>query len=193
MVRHIFKILELATAISTDQESRNEGPLSTPRAKEKIGLSRLELLDIRNLFFTLCADAGNPTKRWSQQSLLPFFLVIENLPECLRNKPENMILFCLVPGPKHAKYLDSYLKEFVVEVNDIFTAGITCFDSYKQEEFLLRVMVLRVIGDYPGLCQLLSLADHKSRAGCTSKTFYYFSFILYYTILYYTILYYDTV
>jgi hypothetical protein len=152
-------------------ESKTSGPLCTPRAKEKRQLPGADFDSyIRNMYLTLCADAGNPTKRWSALSLLPFFLIFENLPETMRNLKQNIFLFCLVPGPKHAKHLLPYLREFVDEMNVLTTDGFQCFDVYRQQMFLLRAMVLRVIGDYPGIAQLLDLANHTSKAGCIKCT-----------------------
>ena len=170
ILKYIFSIRELAEAINNSTESREIGPLSTPRAKEKMAKLGSFATDIRTIYITLCADAGNPTKKWSQISLLPFFLVFENLPEVMRNRMENIMMFCLVPGPKHAKHLLPYLSEFVNEMNVILRNGLECWDEYKQQWFTLRAVVLRVIGDYPGLSQMLDLADHKSKAGCIKCT-----------------------
>lgn len=85
----------------------------------------------------------------------------------------------LYPGPSHAKRLKAFLKPFIEESKKL---GPTS-SGFKVEDFSLdpadpdrtfdcKILVLNVLGDYPGIAQLLSSSDHKACSGCIKCNFW---------------------
>ena len=56
------------------------------------------------------------------------YLVIQNLPQSVRYKTENIILIGIIPGPKEPKYtLNSFLRPLVEELKELWTGvDINC-------------------------------------------------------------------
>lgn len=84
-----------------------------------------------------------------------------------------MVLVAIVPGPAHAKKVDGYLKPFLEEIKRYGPdqKGFICTDHSKTNDdqlyqWFFQILILNVLGDYPGIAQLKFAADHKSLAGC---------------------------
>ena len=84
-----------------------------------------------------------------------------------------MVLVAIVPGPGHVKKINAFLKPFLEELSKYGpeSKGFSCTDSSKpkydpQRLFQFKLMILNVLGDYPGIAQLKFAADHKSLCGC---------------------------
>jgi len=48
----------------------------------------------------------------------------------------------------------------------LIVAGISCYDGFKKETFLLHAHVVSWSGDTPGLTKLMCLTGHNSYKGC---------------------------
>ncbi len=59
----------------------------------------------------------------SEYSIGAIYITVMNLPRHLRNKPENVLLVGILPGPSEATNLNGFLKPLVNELNE-FWEGI---------------------------------------------------------------------
>ena len=72
------------------------------------------------------------------------------MPPCLCMRKEFSILSLLIPGPKApSSDIDVFLAPLIDELNELWEKGVKVFDSYKQEEFTLKAMLLWAIQDFP--------------------------------------------
>ena len=103
--------------------------------------------DRGNIVLSLNIDGFRCWKN-SQYSLTPFTLMILNLPENLRHMADYLILAALVPGPRKAKNLSTYLELLVEELLRLHSEG---FDYEVQGvTYHARVKLLCTCADYPG-------------------------------------------
>lgn len=92
----------------------------------------------------------------------------------------------IVIGPKHAKRVKAYLKPFIDELRlyGPNSSGIKVEDhslskSDSAREFFFKLLLLNILGDYPGIAQLLCRNDHKANSGCIKCNQYPRSVLLY--------------
>ena len=105
----------------------------------------------RNVRLGISTDGFNPFGNLStNHSIWPVFVTPYNLPPSLCMKKEFSILTLLIPGHKApSDDIDIFLAPLVEELNDLWVEGMKAFDSFKQETFTLRVMLLWAIHDFP--------------------------------------------
>ena len=105
----------------------------------------------RNVCLGISTDGFNPFGNMStNHSTWPAILVPYNLPPSLCMQKKFSILCLLIPGPKApSDDIDVYLAPLVDELKKLWEKGVKAFDSYKQEEFTLKSMLLWAIHDLP--------------------------------------------
>ncbi len=94
----------------------------------------------------------------SEYSIGAIYITIMNLPRNLRNKPENVILVGILPGPSEPTNINGYLKPLVNELNE-FWEGVD-FNVHKET---IRCALLCASCDLPAghkLCGFLSYNAH---------------------------------
>ena len=97
----------------------------------------------RNVRLALFTDGMSPFGNLSSlHSTWPLFLVIYNLSPWLCMKRKYMMLSLLISGPKQpGNDIDIYLAPLVEELVKLWNEGVSVFDAYGNESFLLRVML----------------------------------------------------
>jgi hypothetical protein len=120
----------------------------SPGWYEKIHKTRFSA-EPRNIVLSLCSDGVNPWKG-STYSMLPVMLIILNLPPHKRHHPSNMLLVGVIPGPTKPKSHAAYLNPLVDELLQLESAGVSAYDGYSKEKFILHARLLITVSDYPG-------------------------------------------
>ena len=152
-----------------DRERKKDGVLRHPadsQAWKAVDERYPEFVeDPRNLRLGISADGINPhSSQSSRYSCWPVLTVIYNLPPWLCMKRKFMMLTMLISGPKQpGNDIDVYLAPFIDDLKLLFEVGVKAYDAYKEEKFMLRVVVLWTINDYPALSIL---------CGCTVKGYH---------------------
>jgi hypothetical protein len=121
--------------------------------------------DIRNLGLAFCADGINPFGR-SAHSTWPLMLSVLNFPPHLRTRPDMLILLGLIPGPRTPKNINIYITCFSNELLAYGELGISTYDAFKREHFLLKFLVLQLIADYPAASKVLCMKGSGAIRGC---------------------------
>jgi hypothetical protein len=83
----------------------------------------------------------------------PVILVNLNLPPEIRYQAQNILTSLIIPGPKKAKDLDSFLQPLVSELLQLDN-GVDAFDSHTNTPFKLRAWATLVTGDGPALASV---------------------------------------
>lgn len=98
----------------------------------------------------LATDGLNPFSNLStNQSVWPVILVPYNLPASLCMRKEFSMLSLLIPGPKApSNDINVFLAPLIEELKELWVEGVKAFESYKQKEFTLKVMLLWAIHDF---------------------------------------------
>ncbi|XP_010451613.1 PREDICTED: uncharacterized protein LOC104733759 [Camelina sativa] len=120
--------------------------------------------DARNLRLGISTDGMNPFAiQNTKYSTWPVFLVNYNMAptECM--KEENIML---IPGPTApSNNIDIYLQPLIDDLKELWNDGMEVYDSFKQESFTLRAILLWSITDYPAL-GTLSGCKVKGKQAC---------------------------
>lgn len=76
-----------------------------------------------------------------------------------------MIPLAIIPGPKKPKYLMTFLKPIIDEINSLSVQG---FMVEKNGEIVhqSKVFLLGMTGDIPGIADLMNHRGHMSEHGC---------------------------
>ncbi|XP_062103268.1 uncharacterized protein LOC133814303 [Humulus lupulus] len=125
-------------------------PADSPAWKEVDELWPQIREDPRNLRLGLSTDGINPFSNMSSSySCWPVILCIYNLPPLLCMKRRFTMLTLLISGPKqHGNDIDIYLAPLIDDLKVLWN-GIDCYDSFKEENFILRSVLLWTINDFP--------------------------------------------
>src|SRR5579859_1436490 len=97
----------------------------------------------------------------SRRTLLAIFVLIL----ISRYKSENFLPLGLCPGPSQPKDLDSFLIPFLDELK-LLHHGVLAYDSYTQTSFNLKVHLVLITGDTPGVSKLFHLSGHVAKHPC---------------------------
>jgi len=119
--------------------------------------------DARNLLLGMCADGVSPFKvSKTAYSMLCCVFQLYNLPSDLRKKYENLLIWGIMEGKLRADLV------FVVMVEDMseLWRGVGVWDSFEEETFCLRAMLVNMLHDYPGFTQTSKQSAHGAFAGC---------------------------
>ncbi|KAG7531488.1 hypothetical protein ISN44_Un30g000040 [Arabidopsis suecica] len=121
----------------------------------------------RNVYLGLCTDGFNPFGMSGHNySLWPVILTPYNLPPEMCMKQEFMFLTILVPGPNHPKRsLDIFLQPLIEELKDLWVNGVEAYDISTKQNFLLKVVLMWTISDFPAYGMLSGWTTH-GRLAC---------------------------
>ena len=121
----------------------------------------------RNLRLGLSADGINPHSSMSTRySCWPVVIVIYNLPPWLCMRRRFMFLSLLISGPNQpANDIDVYLAPLIDDLNILWKDGVKAYDSLRKDEFMLKVVLLWTINDFPTYGNL-SGCSVKGYLGC---------------------------
>lgn len=121
----------------------------------------------RNLRLALSADGINPhSVQSSTYSCWPIILVTYNLPPWLCMKRRHMMLTLLVSGPRQpGNDIDVYLTPLIDDLRQLWEGGVETYDVYREENFMLKAVLLWTINDFPAYGNL-SGSKVKGYLGC---------------------------
>ncbi|GKV34428.1 hypothetical protein SLEP1_g42803 [Rubroshorea leprosula] len=84
-------------------------------------------------------------------SCWPIFLTVYNFPPELCMKSEHIFLAMIIVGPKSpGKNIDIILRPLIDELKELWTNGVETYDSFKQQNFIMKAALLWIINDFPG-------------------------------------------
>ena len=121
-----------------------------------------------NFLLTLNVDWFCPFEH-SQYSVGAVYLTIQNLPISIRNKPENIILVGIIPGPTEPHLnLNSYLAPLVSELNVAWSSGIQVpvMIQNQQVTLTIRLALACVACDIPATRKVCGFLGHRATLGC---------------------------
>ena len=122
--------------------------------------------DGHNIVLALCIDAFVPWPDRTSYSITPIMLQVLNLPENIRHKFQNCILYGVVPGPHKPKTLQPYLALLVDELLELHSAGVQYINPVTQNLAVARVKLLFTSADYPGHGEIRSQQCQGATFGC---------------------------
>jgi hypothetical protein len=118
----------------------------------------------RNLKLGFCADGVAPFEIERGISFECLVLSVWNLPPDIRYKRENMILFGLSDKkPPNSQLIFELL---VDELEELWTTGVPCWDSSRDQQFCLKAMLMTLLMDYPGLTDAMCVNNEGTFAAC---------------------------
>ncbi|KAL6558824.1 hypothetical protein OROMI_019174 [Orobanche minor] len=106
--------------------------------------------DPRNLRLGISTDGVDINRGNRNHSVWPVLTVIYNLPPWLCMKRKFIMLSLLISGTP-GNDIDVFLDPLIDDLELLFEEGVETYDSYAQEQFNLRAVVLWTINDYPAL------------------------------------------
>ena len=112
--------------------------------------------EIRNIGLGIAADGFSPFRTMNQShSTWPIVLVNYNLLPWICMKQENLILSTLISGSNSpSNSIGVYMQPLVAELKELWSTGITTYDTMSDPNFNLRAGVLWTISDFPGYAML---------------------------------------
>ncbi|GLU21493.1 hypothetical protein SLE2022_376270 [Rubroshorea leprosula] len=116
----------------------------------------------RNVRLGLCTNGFNPFGcSVTPYSCWPVFLTVYNLPPKLCMKLEHIFLAMIIAGPKNPrKNIDVMLRPLIDELKELWTNGVEIYDSFRQENFIMKVALLWTISDFLGYGMLFGWSTH---------------------------------
>uniref|UniRef100_A0A251V5A0 Putative transposon, En/Spm-like, Transposase-associated domain protein n=2 Tax=Helianthus annuus TaxID=4232 RepID=A0A251V5A0_HELAN len=123
--------------------------------------------EIRNVRLGLCTDGFNPNNSHSiPYSLWPVFLTIYNLPPWMSMKDSFVQVSLIIPGGKSpGQNIDVFLRPLIDELKELYGEGIEVYDAYRKENFIMRVILLWTVSDFPAYAMLSGWSTH-GRLAC---------------------------
>ncbi|XP_073154053.1 uncharacterized protein [Henckelia pumila] len=105
----------------------------------------------RNHRLALLADGINPHSLMSSAySCWPVVMITYNLPPWLCMKRKFMMLTLLISGTKQpGNDIDVYLPPLIDDLKKLWDIGVDAYDARREENFLLRAILLWTINDFP--------------------------------------------
>ena len=120
-----------------------------------------------NFAFAISLDWFRPFQH-SQYSVGAIYLTVLNLPRDVRNKPENVMLVGILPGPTEPASLNGFIKPLVDELANFWIGKEVMVNGFESAK-LVRCATC----DLPAgrkLCGFLSYNAHQGCSRC-SKSF----------------------
>ncbi|XP_028111673.1 uncharacterized protein LOC114309984 [Camellia sinensis] len=119
----------------------------------------------RNLRLAISADGINPHSSLSSRySCWPVIMITSNLSPWLCMKRKFMMLSLLISGPQQpGNSIDVYMAPLIDGLKMLWEVGVEAYDTYKEEHFRLKAILLWTINDFLALGNL---------SGCTMKGYY---------------------
>jgi hypothetical protein len=90
-----------------------------------------------------------------------------NLPPSIRFKKENLLRLGFVPGPSEPSDLTSFLPPFIDELH-LLCKGISCYDGWRKEPFILHGACVTVCGDQPAVSKIMGLTGYNGKCTLSS-------------------------
>ncbi|XP_028949266.2 uncharacterized protein [Malus domestica] len=129
---------------------------------------------IRNVRLGLASDGFNPFGKCSTDyNTWAILLTIYNLPPWWCMKSPFILMALLIPGKESpGNDNDIYLEPLIDELKVLWTSGVPTYDTFRQETFTLRAVILWTISDFPGYGNLSGWSIHGKLAclPCNYKT-----------------------
>jgi hypothetical protein len=153
--------------VSDIQEARAYRDLKGPDGRPFIE-SETELRSIWSLSY----DGYNPgTNKAAGKTASVGSLAMSclSLPPSLRNRPENLYLVGLIPGPKQPSGdgLNPFLTPLIDDLSDAYHTGTFFEETYEHPEGITsREALLTVVNDLPGGRKLVGGASHSASVFC---------------------------
>ncbi|XXG72498.1 hypothetical protein AAC387_Pa07g1577 [Persea americana] len=110
----------------------------------------------RNVRLGLASDGFNPFGTVSiAHSTWPVVLIPYNLPPWMCMKQPFLVMSLLIPGPRGpGNDVDVYLQPLVDELKELREDGLHTWDASSNQNFLMRVVLLWTINDFPAYVNL---------------------------------------
>ncbi|XP_024014993.1 uncharacterized protein LOC112088874 [Eutrema salsugineum] len=170
-LKRLYQSKRTARSMRWHHEHSKEGEISHPSDAE--AWQHFQTVypsfasESRNVYLGLCTDGFNPFgKHGRQYSLWPVIVTPYNLPPSLCMKREFLFLTVLVPGPEHPKRsLDVFLQPLIHELQYLWEHGVQAFDISSQQNFIMCVVLMWTIGDFPAYGMLSGWTTH-GRLSC---------------------------
>ncbi|XP_022151005.1 uncharacterized protein LOC111019025 [Momordica charantia] len=128
----------------------------------------------RNLCLGLSTDGVNPyDERSSTYSCWLVITTIYNLPPWLCMRRKFLMLTMLISGPNQPGYdINTYLAPLVDDLKLMWEYGVECFDAYRQENFILKAVLMWTLNDFPAYGNLCgcSVKGYKACPICGENT-----------------------
>ena len=87
-------------------------------------------------------------------------MVIMNLPRAERFKPENVIIYGIIPGPKESKkHINSFLSKSVIELLDLWE-GVYINVRNRPLPICIRAALMCVASDIPATRKVCGFIGH---------------------------------
>ncbi|GLT36758.1 hypothetical protein SLA2020_111160 [Shorea laevis] len=104
----------------------------------------------RNVRLGLYTDGFNPFGcSATPYSCWPVFLTVYNLPPKLCMKSEHIFLATIIAGSKSPrKNIDVMLRPLIDELKELWTNGVETYDSFRQQNFIMKAALLWTISDF---------------------------------------------
>ena len=119
--------------------------------------------DLHDFALGLTTDGFAP---WHKQyTAWPILMIVYNLPPEKRNHLKNFIPISVIPWPKKAKDIDSFLHPLVEELLKL-SDGICAFDSCTGKFFCLCAFLIMASGDIPAMSFLMKMKGHNGIRSC---------------------------
>ena len=96
---------------------------------------------------------------------MSIWIILDLAPE-QRYKIRNILPGCVIPGPGHPKYLDSFLFPSLSHVSALQKEGLRIYDSYRREAFTTLLFLLLALADAIAMAEVSGSVGHHGRRGC---------------------------
>ena len=93
------------------------------------------------------------------------WIILDLAPE-QRYKIRNILPGGVVPGPRHPKYLDSFLFPGLAHVSALQKEGLCIYDGHHRKVFTSLVFLLLALADAIAMAELSGSVGHHGRRGC---------------------------
>ena len=114
---------------------------------------------------TMNVDWFEPFER-GVYSVGVIYLTVQNLPPTERNKPENIIVVGVIPGPREPKLtINSYLSPLVVELKQAWDQGFSVYND-KGTNICVKLALSCVACDIPASRKVCGFLSHHAHLGC---------------------------
>ncbi|KAG1083805.1 hypothetical protein G6F42_022059 [Rhizopus arrhizus] len=122
----------------------------------------------RSLLFTLNVDWFQSSKR-TVYSVGAVYLTINNLPRSIRYKKENIILVCVIPGPKEPKdtQINNYLQVLVKDLKELYYGDFfTCTAESPNAPVQVRAALFLIACDIPASRKVSGFTSFNATVPC---------------------------
>lgn len=82
-----------------------------------------------------------------------------------RYEEAMMITLGIAPGPNKPFRLDSFLKPFIMEINQLSSKGLKV-NKNGRTVYAGKVFLLGITGDIPGIASIMRHRGHTAKYGC---------------------------